>query len=366
MKIKITQPSLTKAIQIVQKGISSKTTLPILTGILLEAKGDMLKLTGTDLEIGIETFVPCEIEEEGSIVITANIFSDIIRKLPNTVLDIEVYSNHNVLIQCEYSEFNIMGQSPVEYPKLPYVDKDRTIKIQKDLFKTMIRQTVFAAAQDETRPILTGELLEIENNNVNLVALDGYRLALKQIEVDSPQDIKVVIPSKTLSEISKIIDDEDDTISIYFTTSHILFDLGNTLISSRLLDGQFLNYKDIIRNEYKTRVKVMTKKLQASIERASLLAKEGKTNLIKLEINNDKVLIRSHSDIGNVQEEVPVELEGGDITIAFNARYMIDGLKAVNSEEIYMTFVSNVNPCIIHPVNDDKYTYLILPVRIPD
>lgn len=366
MKIKITQPSLAKAIQIVQKGISSKTTLPILTGVFLEAKGDMLKLTGTDLELGIETFVPCEIIEEGSIVITANIFSDIIRKLPNSIIEIEVYSNHNVLIQCENSEFNILGQSPVEYPKLPYVDKDRTIQIQKDLFKTMIRQTVFAAAQDETRPILTGELLEVEDNLVNLVALDGYRLAFKQIEVDCPQDIKVVIPHKTLTEISKIIDDEEGNIAIYFTTSHILFNLGNTIITSRLLDGQFLNYKDIIRNEYNTRIKVNTKQLQNSIERASLLAKEGKSNLIKLEIKDDKILIRSNSDIGNVQEEVPVELEGDDIIIAFNSRYMIDGLKAVSSEEIYMTFVSNVNPCIIHPLNDEHYTYLILPVRIPD
>ncbi|MCT4662546.1 MAG: DNA polymerase III subunit beta [Tissierellales bacterium] len=366
MKLRITQPALAKAIQIVQKGISSKTTLPILTGILMEAKGDMLKLTGTDLELGIETFVPCDIEREGSVVVTANIFGEIIRKLPNSTIDLEVFSNHNILIECEYSEFNILGQSPAEYPKLPYVDKDRFINLPKDLFKTMIRQTVFAAAQDETRPILTGALLEVEESLLNLVALDGYRLAFKQVEVETPQDLKVVIPSKTLNEINKILEDEEENLAIYFTTSHILFNLGDTIITSRLLDGQFLNYKDIIRTEYKTRIKVKTKQLQSSIERASLLAKEGKTNLIKLEIKNDQVMIRSNSDIGKVQEEVPVELEGDDIVIAFNSRYLIDGLKAVNSEEIYMTFVSNVNPCIVHPINDEKYTYLILPVRIPD
>lgn len=366
MKIKISQPLLAKGLQIVQRGISSKTTLPILTGVLLEAKGDMLKLTGTDLELGIETFVNCEILEEGAIVLTANLFSEIVRKLPSSIIDIEVGPNSKVSIKCEYSEFNIIGQPAAEYPKLPYVDKDRSITLAKDLLKNMIKQTVFAAATDEIRPILTGTLLEVEGSSANFVALDGYRLAFRKVMIDQAQEIKVVIPSKTLNEINKILEDDEENITIYFTNNHILFNMNDTIITSRLLEGQFFNYKDIIRNEYTTKLKVQTKALQSSIERASLLAREGKTNLIKLEIENDRITIKSNSDIGDVHEEILVEMEGNDITIAFNSKYVLDGLKAVDCEEIYMHFVSNVNPCIIHPINDENYTYLIVPVRIPD
>lgn len=366
MKIKIAQPLLSKALQIVQKSISTKTTLPILTGVLLEAKGDMLKLTGTDLELGIETFINCEVLEEGSVVLTSNLFGEIIRKLPSSIIEMESTINSKVSIKCENSEFNIIGQPAIEYPKLPYVDKEKSITLPKDLLKNMIKQTVFAAAQDEIRPILTGTLLEIEDGHVNFVALDGYRLAFRKVSIENEQDIKVVIPSKTLIEINKILDDGDDNITIYFTNNHILFNMNDTIITSRLLDGQFFNYKDIIRNEYNTRLKVSTKALQGSIERASLLSREGKTNLIKLEIENDKIVIKSNSDIGDVHEEIPVEMEGNDITIAFNSKYVLDGMKAVESDEIYMQFVSNVNPCIIHPINDENYTYLIVPVRIPD
>ncbi|KNF07299.1 DNA polymerase III subunit beta [Gottschalkia purinilytica] len=364
MKFTIDQNELSKCVNIVQKGISSKTTLPILNGILIYAKNDKLTLTGTDLEIGIETSIDCNIEEEGSIVITSRIFGDIIRKLPNLPINIEVDEKNNVHITCGLSKFNIVGQPSLEYPQLPQIDNKNSFEVPKDLLKNMIRQTIFATAQDETRPILTGALLEINNENAALVALDGYRLALKNASVNYKEEIKVVIPSKTLNEVNKILDDDDSDIEISCTDNHIIFNLGNTVITSRLLEGQFLNYKDIIRNEYKSRVKVKTKSIQESIERASLLAREGKNNLVKFDVSDDKLVITSNSEIGDVYEEIPIELEGNVIQIAFNSKYILDGIRVIDSEEIILNLVSNVNPCIIKPVEDESYTYLILPVRL--
>ncbi|MBS4534945.1 DNA polymerase III subunit beta [Clostridium sp. D2Q-14] len=366
MKIRIPQKNLSKHINIVQKGISSKTTLPILDGILIEAYDNYLKLTGTDLELGIETKIKCEIIEEGKIVIPSRIFGDIIKKLPNNDINLETDLDYNIHIVCDNSEFNILGNSADEYPELPEINDEKSFKIPKDLLKNMIRQTVFATAQDETRPILTGALLEVKNNNATLVALDGYRLALKNSSISYDSDIKVVIPGKTLNEVNRILDDEDNNIKIMFTSSHILFNLGDTIINSRLLEGQFLNYKDIIRNEYKSQVIVKTNDIKESIERASLLAREGKNNLVKFDIKDDKMVITSNSEIGNVHEDVNIELEGEDIVIAFNSKYILEGLKVIDSDEVIMNFISNVNPCIMKPKEDENYTYLILPVRLAE
>ncbi|WP_130805449.1 DNA polymerase III subunit beta [Senegalia massiliensis] len=365
MKIKIGQNILSKYISIVQKGISSKTTLPILSGILVEAYENKLQLTGTDLELGIETKLDCEVIEEGKIVITSRIFGDIIKKLPNDEVIITTDNDNNIHISCSNSEFNIQGHSAEEYPELPYIDNESSFEIPKDLLKNMIRQTIFATAVEETRPILTGALLEIKNNDLALVALDGYRLALKKSKADC-EDLKVVIPSKTLNEVSRILDEEEDNVNIKFTTNHILFDLGDTIINSRLLEGQFLNYKDIIREEYTSKVTVKTNNIKQSIERASLLAREGRNNLVKFEIKDNKMTITSNSEIGNVHEELDIELEGEDITIAFNSKYILDGLKVIDSDIINMNFISNVNPCIIKPVEDENYTYLVLPVRLAE
>lgn len=364
LKLNVDQKELSKAINIVQKGISSKTTLPILSGILLRAKENTLTLTGTDLEIGIETSVECNILKEGNIVIASRIFGEIIKKLPDLPVDIEVDEKQNVHIRCGLSKFNIQGQTSEEYPRLPHIDHEDYFELPKDLLKNMIRQTIFATAQDETRPILTGALLEIVEGKISLVALDGYRLALKSAQIDYSKDIKVVIPSKTLNEVNKILEDDDSDVKIVCTDSHIIFILSGTIITSRLLEGQFLNYKDIIRNDYKSRVRVKAQDIKNSIERASLLAREGKNNLVKLDFLDDKLVITSNSEIGDVYEEIPITLEGDDIEIAFNSKYILDGIRIIDSEDITMDLVSSVNPCIIKPADDENYTYLILPVRL--
>lgn len=363
MRIQIEQRLLANHINIVQKGISSRTTLQILDGILLETINGKLKLTATDLEIGIETYANCDILEEGSIVANSRIFGDIIKKLPNSKIDIIVKDN-NINIRCENSEFNILGSQPSEYPELPTIINQGSFNISKDLFKSAIRQTVFATTQDETRPILTGVLLEIVNKNGSFVALDGYRLALRNIPILSDEDIKIVIPGRVLGELNKILDDSDEELAITVAPGHVIFNMGDTLVSSRLLEGQFLNYKDIIRKDHKTKVITNKKSFQDSLERASLLAKEEKANLVKLNIADDEIIIKSNSEIGNVNENIASKHEGDNISIAFNSKYLLDGVKIIDSEEIELYFMGSLNPCIMKPVGDNNYTYLVLPVRL--
>ncbi len=363
MRIQVDQKNLANRINIVQKGISSRTTLQILDGILLETVNGKLKLTATDLEIGIETYVNCNIIEEGSIVVSSRIFGDIIKKLPESTINIVVEEN-NINIKCEGSEFNILGNGANEYPELPTIINQTSFNMPKDLFKSAIRQTVFATTQDETRPILTGVLLEIVNGIGSFVALDGYRLALRSIPINSDEDVKVVIPGRALSELNKILDDDEDDFTIIIAPSHIIFNIGDTLVSSRLLEGQFLNYKDIIRKEHKTNVVVNKKAFQDSLERASLLAKEEKANLVKLNVMDDEIVIKSNSEIGNVYEKISAEHEGEAVNIAFNSKYIIDGIKVIDAEKIELNFMGSLNPCIIKPVGDENYTYLVLPVRL--
>lgn len=363
MKLKINQRDLTKHINIAQKGISSRTTLQILDGILLEAKNDKLKLTGTDLEISIETYLDCEIEKEGSIVVNSRLFGDIIKKLPDGLIDINV-DNNNINIKCENSEFNILGNSAKEYPDLPVVLEHTSFQLPKDLFKNAIRQTVFATTQDETRPSLTGVLLEIADETISFVALDGYRLALKKLPIKSDMEIKIIIPGRALNELNKILEENEDNIRIVAAPGHVIFNIGSTIVYSRLLEGQFFNYREIIRNDHKTSAIVNKKLFQDSLERASLLAKEEKANLVKLNIADGQILIKSNSEIGNVNEKIMTQISGENINIAFNSRYILEGIKIIDAEEIQLNFMGSLNPCIIKPLQDENYTYLVLPVRL--
>lgn len=363
MKIKVSQRELTKHINIAQKGISSRTTLQILDGILIETSKDKLKLTGTDLEISIETFLDCEVLEEGSIVVNSRIFGDIIRKLPDANIFIEAKEN-NINIKCENSEFNIAGNPGEEYPDLPLIVKKDSFTITKDIFKSAIRQTVFATTQDETRPSLTGVLVEIENNTISFVALDGYRLALRKLPINSSLDLKIIIPGRSLNELNKILDDKEEDLIINVAPGHVIFNVGDTIVYSRLLEGQFFNYKEIIRKDHKTKVRVNRRDFQNSLERASLLAKEEKANLVRLNIKDNEIIIRSNSEIGNVYEDILSAQDGEDVNIAFNSRYILEGIKVIDLEEIELNFMGSLNPCIINGVDDENYTYLVLPVRL--
>ncbi|SET72253.1 DNA polymerase III, beta subunit [Natronincola peptidivorans] len=363
MRFSCQQKTLVNSINIVQKAVSSKTTLPILKGIYLEVFNSHLKLVATDLEIGIEHVLEVNTYEEGSVVIDARLFSEIIKKLPDAEVEIALKEDNHLYIKCENSEFNIISHNPEDFPELPTIEEEYSYEITEDLFKNMIKQTVFATSHDESRPVLTGVLMEIEEDTLNMVALDGYRLALRKGKIQGPIDNKVIIPAKTLSEINRIISEEEN-IHITLTENHGLFTIGNTKLISRLLEGEFINYKQILPKEYKSKIKVKTKSLLDSIERASLLAREGKNNLVKFVVDENRLNITSNSELGKVQEDVYIDLEGEAIEIAFNSKYFIDALKIVEDEEVYLEFTTNLSPGILKPVSNDNYTYLILPVRL--
>lgn len=365
MKIICNQKLLANKIGIAQKAINGKTTLELLKGLLLSAKDEQLKLTGYDLEIGIETYTQAEVIEEGEIVVNARLFGDIIRKLPDSFVEIETDDENNVYINCVNSRFKIKGDSAKEYPKLPEVNDEDLYNIPQDILKNMIKQTVFAISQDQTKPILMGELLEISNGNVSLVAIDGYRLAVRSCKVNNIiNNAKVIIPGKALIDVNSLLSSEDEDIKLGFDDKNAIFMINDTKIITRLLEGDFIDYKKLLPREHNSKIKLNTKDLLNSIERASLLSQSEKNNLIKLSIRDSVMVITSNTDKGNVYEEVSLELEGDYLDIAFNSRYFLEGLKNIDSEEIFIEFTTNINPCIIRPVDEVEYIYLLLPVRI--
>ena len=355
---------LQEGISIVQKAITGKSTMSVLEGIYINATKEGLTLIGSDMDVSIETKVEADVINEGSIVIDAKIFGEIIRKLPNSDIKIETLENDTVQIICEKSVFNVVYMNADEFPELPQINQDMKVEVPQNILKNMIKGTSFAIAQDETRPILQGVLFEVKDKTLNLVALDGYRLAIRSEYLDSEIDIEKVIPGKTLNEVSKILEDTNDIVEINFTNNHILFNLNKTRIISRLLEGKYVNYKSLLPQEHKLTVTVKKQDLQNGIERASLMAKDGNNNLIKLDIQDEAVIITSNSQLGKVREEVLINLQGDKIQIAFNSRYLIDVLKNFEEEEVILEMTSSVSPCIIKAKEADNYKYLVLPVRL--
>ena len=355
---------LQESILISQKAITGKTTMPILEGIFLNATKSGITIIGSDSDLSIETKFEANVIEEGKVVIDSKMFGEIIRKLPDSEVRIEIIENDTVQITCEKSVFNVVYMKWDEYPSIPNVETDKRIDFPQNILKNMIKSTSFAIAQDETRPILQGILFEIKNKNLNLVALDGYRLAVRSEYVDCDSEMEIVIPGKTLNEVSKILEDTDKAVEITFTNNHILFNLGETKIISRLLEGKFVNYNSLLPQEHKISVYTNKIKLQNSIERASLMSKEGNSYLIKLEFLDENLVITSNSQLGKVREEVSINLQGQPIEIAFNSKYLLDVLKNIEEENIMLEMTSSISPCVIKAKETDSYKYLVLPVRL--
>lgn len=366
MKLFCNQKDLANAINIVQRAVSSKTTLPILKGLLIEAYDHKLKLTGNDMSIGIETHINANIEKEGSVVLSSRLFGEIIRKLPNALVEIEILDNLTVIIRCEKSEFTLLGQEADEFPNIPEVNEENCYKIDHDLLKDMIRQTIFAISQDETRPILTGSLVEIDNGHLTIVSIDGYRLAIRKSLIKSDKNNRAVVPGKTLNETLKILSgfENNNEVKICFTDKHILFSIDNVKVVSRLLEGEFINYSQIEPKECKSKVIVSLNDFSQGIERASLLARESKNSSIKLSIMDDLITVTSSVEVGSAREEVKIKLDGQDIDIGFNPKYLLDALKVIDTEDIQIELTTSVSPCVIKPLGNDNYIYIVLPVRM--
>ena len=364
MNFKCDKAILQDAIFTVQKAVTGKTTMPILSGILINAYDDEILLTGSDLDLSIEKKIKSDVLEQGTVVIDAKLLGEIIRKLPNDTVEIKTLDNNSVQICCQKSKFTLIHMNADEFPELPKINENIIFSIPQKKLKNMIKGTIFSTATDDSRPVLTGVLFEIKEKKLNLVALDGYRLALKSEELDTENTINAVIPGKTLSEVSKILDESEENVKITFTSNNILFSLDGTKIISRLLDGEFIKYSSIIPEEYKLKITSKRLELLECIERASLMGKEGNTNLVKFDIEEDVLVITSNSQLGMVREEVNIILQGQPLQIAFNSKYLIDVLRIMEEEEIVLELSSSISPCLIKNNNYDNCTYLVLPVRL--
>ncbi|WP_249872264.1 DNA polymerase III subunit beta [Oceanobacillus saliphilus] len=376
MKFIIQRDRLIAGVQDVMKAISSRTVIPILTGMKIDAKQHGITLTGSDSDISIESYIPAEEDgavhveqiEEGTIVLHAKYFPDIVRKLPEKTVSIEVDSNLKVTIKSGKAEFNLNGQDAEEYPHLPKLETENSFEMPIDLLKSMIKQTVFAVSTMETRPILTGVNLKLASNVLTFTATDSHRLSKREVPVtDATMEIQqVVVPGKSLNELYKILDDSEETVEISVTNNQILFRTKHLNFLSRLLDGNYPETSRLIPEQSKTKIQVKTKELLSTIDRASLLAKEERNNVVRLSTQGDSVIeISSNSpEVGNVVEEIIVEdIQGEELKISFSSKYMIDALKAIEYDEVIIEFTGAMRPFIIRPLNENSILQLILPVR---
>lgn len=376
MKFVIPRDKLIAGVQDVMKAISPRTAIPILSGMKIEATSSGITLTGSDSDISIESFIPAEEDgmihveniEPGSIVLQARYFPDIVRKLPEKTVEIEADSNLKVTIRSGKAEFNLNGQDAEEYPQLPRLQTNDSFEIPTDLLRALIKQTAFAISTMETRPILTGVNIKLENKSLTFTATDSHRLASRQIPVEEAGITfpSIVVPGKSLNELYKILDDTEETVDISVTNNQILFRTKHLYFLSRLLDGTYPETSRLIPDQSKTTLHVNTKELLNTIDRASLLAKEDRNNVVRLSIlENQMIEITSNSpEVGRVTEEIAIQsIEGEDLKISFSSKYMLDALKAIEHDEITISFTGAMRPFIIRPADDDNILQLILPVR---
>ena len=371
MKIVCYKDKILKAINSVVKGVASKTTMPILEGILIQTNDNEIKLTTYDLEIGIEYVMECEVQEQGSTVVNAIMFSEIIRKLPDTEIHIYVNDKNLLEIECEGSLYKLATMNPDEFPELPKIEIENSIEVDQNVLKNMIRKTIFAVSSEESRPIFTGCLFEVESNKLSLVAVDGFRLALRSIYLSKQtNNFSAVIPGKTLNEVNKIISDSFEPVKIGVAKNQALFEMDNCKVVTRILDGEFLNYKNVIPSNWETRVKVNKNSLQNSFERVSLISSSSvekeKKYPVKVQVDIGKVVISCTNQTGDAKEELYVATEGKNLEAGFNPKYFLDSLKAIDDEDVYVEFGSSISPCLIKSVENNDYTYMILPIRLKE
>lgn len=373
MKIVCEKDKLLKCINSVVRGVPTRTTMPILEGIYIQTNENKVKMTTYDLDLGIEYIVDCNVEEEGNTVVNATMFSEIIRKLPDTDIKITVNENKLLVIECEGSLYKLSTMNPEEYPELPKIDVEHSVVTEQRTLKDMVKKTIFAVSMEENRPIFTGCLFEIFNNKLNVVAIDGSRMGwVSTYLTEKTNDFKAVIPGKTLNEVNKIITDSFDKITIGIAKNQAVFEMENCKIVTRLLEGEFLNYQNVIPGTWETRIRINKYILQNCLERVSLISSSSvekeKKYPVKIKIEIGKVVLSCTNQTGDAKEEIYIETEGKNLEIGVNPKYFLDALKVIEDEEIFIEFGSNISPCIIKPVENtaQEYVYMILPIRIKE
>ena len=366
MNILCLKTSLVKGINIITKAVASRSTTPILECCLLVAKNNNLTLKAYDLEIAIQTTpIEADVLEEGSIAIEAKTLFDIVKRVPQEKLEIIVDDKNLVTIKSGTSEFKILGYDGSEFPELPEITKDEPYKIPATQLKDMIKQTIFSISKDDTRPQLRGGLLEIKDNSLRLVCVDGFRISYRHFPFIHNSNAKTIIPEKTLKEISQILPDENDNfVDIYISDRHILLETSECIIISSLIEGEFLNYEGMFTRESTTTITINKNPFIDCIERATTISKDAKKNPIRLNIENGNIIVTSNTEIGSSYEEIEAEQDGPALEIGFNPRYIIDALRVIEGDTVNMFFTTSLSPCIIQEPEGQEFKYLVLPLRI--
>lgn len=365
MKFVCGTAELSEACLNVQRAVSTKTSIPAVEGILIKAVSGRLMLTGYDLELGINTSIKATVEEEGSIIINARILCDILRKLPGNSVRFEADARQLASIVSGNAKYSLIGMSAEEYPELPSVSGGYPIVINQGVIKDMVRQTIFAVAVNDSKVVHTGVKFDIQGNVLKLIAIDGFRLAVRKENIDySGEDISFIVPAKTLSEIMKLMNDDDGSISLGVGKRHIVFEIDSYSVVSRLLEGEFLNYESAIPQKCTTNVRVNTRDMIDSIDRASLIISEKYKSPIKCIFSDNVIKLSSVTSLGTASDSVSAQIEGDDVEIGFNNKYLTDALRVADTDEVKLKLNGPVSPIIILPPEGDSFLFLVLPVRI--
>ena len=366
MKFSCEKALLQAAISTTSRAVSPKSSIPALEGILLEAGSD-LRLTGYNLETGIRTSVPADIREEGTLVLGARLFGEIVRKLPDDIVTFQS-ENYMVNIKCGMSEFNILGTDPEEFPELPTVEYQNSLILPQSRLKAMISQTLFAVSDNESRPIHTGSLFEVDSEGLTIVSVDGYRLALRHESIDKKEGAETfsfVVPGAALSEVEKICSDVDEPASVTQGARHVMFKVGDTMLVSRRLEGEFLAYRQAIPSNNTIHVEGETRALLSSIDRVSLIISDKLKSPLRCVFDSNLLKISTKTAIGDAYDECPLSGNGGGLEIGFNNKYLMDALKAAPADKVRLELTTGVSPCVILPTEgEENFLYMVLPVRL--
>lgn len=364
MKIVCKKSTLLNGVQIVSKAVPSKTTMSILECILIDVRNGEIKLAANDMELGIETRIEGEVIEKGMIALDAKIFLEIVRKLPDSNIKIETDSSLKTTITCEKAKFNIIGKSGEDFSYLPLIERNDSVVVSQFTLKEIIRQTIFSIADNDNNRMMTGELFEIDEDTLKVVSLDGHRISIRKIGLkDTYAPRKIVVPGKTLSEISKILSgDTDKDVNIFFTDNHILFEFDNTIVVSRLIEGEYFRIDQMLSSDYETKVRINKKEFLNCIDRATLLVKEGDKKPVIINITDEAMELKMNTIIGSMDEEIDIVKNGKDLMIGFNPKFLIDALRVIDDEEVDLYMVNPKAPCFVRD-EEENYIYLILPVN---
>ncbi len=364
MKIICSKANLLNGLSIVSKAVPGKTTMSILECILINASGGEIRLTANDMELGIETVIEGVIEVPGIIALDSKILLDIVRKLPDNDITIMTDASLKTLITCEKSKFHIIGKSGEDFAYLPSIERSDSILISQYTLKEVVRQTIFSISANESNKLMTGELFEINGDELKVVSLDGHRISIRKIQMkDSYAPKKVVIPGKTLNEICKILsDDTQSDVAVFFTDKHVVFEFGSTIVVSRLIEGEYFRIDQMLSNDYETKITVNKRELLSCIDRATLLVKEGDKKPIIINITDEGMELKINSFLGSMNEQIDIEKVGKDLMIGFNPRFLIDALRVIDEDQVTVYLVNPKAPCFIRN-EENSYIYLILPVN---